>query len=206
MNFHTRTILSLILCLVFTVTCTTKEITWAPDMDVAAAAYKNNQPSSVTLLTMINNTTGTGGHSALIINSSERILFDPAGTFKHPQIPERHDVYFGINEQALERYIDFHARPTIHVVMQRVKIDPETALELSKTVKNYGPVQDMMCSYAISEILHSLKGFETISKSYFPKIMMQNFSKIEGITTYRVYDYFEDDKPNIFLENQQPKK
>ena len=103
-------------------------------MDVAAAAYKNNQPSSVTLLTMINYTTGTGGHSALIINSSERILFDPAGTFKHPQIPERHDVYFGINEQALERYIDFHARPTIHVVMQRVKIDPETALELSKTV------------------------------------------------------------------------
>ena len=135
MNLHTRTILGLILCLVFTVTCTTKEITWAPDMDVAAAAYKNNQPSSVTLLTMINNTTGTGGHSALIINSSERILFDPAGTFKHPQIPERHDVYFGINEQALERYIDFHARPTIHVVMQRVKIDPETALELSKTVK-----------------------------------------------------------------------
>ena len=86
-----------------------------------------------------------------------------------------------------------------------IKVLPK-ALELSKTVKNYGPVQDMMCSYAISEILHSLKGFETISKSYFPKITMQNFSKIEGITTYRVYDYFEDDKPNIFLENQQPKK
>jgi hypothetical protein len=186
--------------------CTTKKVTWAPTDEIIKATYQTNEPSSITLLTMINNTTGIGGHSALLINSKERVLFDPAGTFKHPQIPERHDVFFGMNDTAVERYIDYHARPTIHVVMQNIEIDLKTAIELTNLIKNYGPVQDMMCSYAISEILTELHDFKTIPKSFFPKIIMKNFSKLDGVTTIKVYDYFLDDKSNIFLENQGPKK
>ena len=206
MNFHIKNIVILPVIILLIASCTTKKVTWAPEDEILIASYQNNEPNSITLLTMINNTTGIGGHSALLINSKERVLFDPAGTFKHPQIPERHDVFFGMNDTAVEKYIDYHARPTIHVVMQNIEIDLKTAVELTSLVKNYGPVQDMMCSYAISEILNELHDFKTIPKSFFPKKIMKSFSKLEGVTTIKVYDYFLDDKSNIFSERQGQKK
>jgi hypothetical protein len=35
---------------------------------------------------------------------------------------------------------------------------------------------------------------------------MENFSKLEGVTTTKFYDYFLDDKPNIFFEKQKLRK
>ena len=111
-----------------------------------------------------------------------------------------------MNDTALERYIDYHARPTIHVVMQSTEIESKVAIKLTNLVKNYGPVQDMMCSYAISEVLNQVPNFITIPKSYFPKTTMENFSKLEGVTTTKVFDYFLDDKSNIFFEKQKLRK
>jgi hypothetical protein len=206
LNFNYKNIVIVPVIIFLITSCTTKKVTWAPEDEVISATYQNNKPTSITLLTMINNTTGMGGHSALLINSEERILFDPAGTFKHPQIPEQHDVFFGMNDTALERYIDYHARPTIHVVMQSTEIESKVAIKLTNLVKNYGPVQDMMCSYAITEVLNQVPNFITIPKSYFPKTTMENFSKLEGVTTTKVFDYFLDDKSNIFFEKQKLRK
>ena len=129
MNFNYKNIVIVPVIIFLITSCATKKVTWAPEDEVISATYQNNKPTSITLLTMINNTTGMGGHSALLINSEERILFDPAGTFKHPQIPEQHDVFFGMNDTALERYIDYHARPTIHVVMQSTEIESKVAIK-----------------------------------------------------------------------------
>ena len=131
---------------IFLAGCATKKISWAPTDKIQSVTFKNNEPASITLLTMINNNTGVGGHSALLINAGERILFDPAGTFFHPQIPERHDVLYGISDAALEKYVDYHARPSIHVVLQKIEVDPKIAQEIRKQAENYGPVQDMMLS------------------------------------------------------------
>ena len=135
MNFNYKNIVILPVIILLITSCATKTVTWAPEDEVTSVTYQNNKPTSVTLLTMINNTTGMGGHSALLINSKERILFDPAGTFKHPQIPEQHDVFFGINDTALERYIDYHARPTIHVVMQSTEIESNSSNKINKLSK-----------------------------------------------------------------------
>ena len=102
--------------------CATKKISWAPTDKIQSVTFKNNKPASITLLTMINNYTGVGGHSALLINANERILFDPAGTFIHPQIPERHDVLYGISDAALERYVDYHVRSEILTVLESSKL------------------------------------------------------------------------------------
>lgn len=186
--------------------CVTKKISWAPSNTIKSVTFKNNDPASITLLTMINNNTGFGGHSALLINAGERILFDPAGTFFHPQIPERHDVLYGISDAALEKYVDYHARPSIHVVLQKIEVDPKIAQEIRKQAENYGPVQDMMCSLAISDILGKNKIFKSIPKSIFPKNMMKSFSNLKVDKTTIIYDYFEADETNIFLEKQKPKK
>ena len=53
----------------------------APLADVQRAAYRHNAPASLTLYTAISNNTGAGGHSGLLINGSQRVMFDPAGTW-----------------------------------------------------------------------------------------------------------------------------
>jgi len=84
----------------------------APDADVQRAAFRYDAPPSITVITVISNRSGAGAHSALLINGSQRVMFDPAGTFHHPQLPERNDVIYGMQPKALEFYLDYHARET----------------------------------------------------------------------------------------------
>ena len=55
---------------------------WAPDEAVAEARYEHVGPTSVTLYTVLSTRSGTGAHAGLLINGSERVLFDPAGTWR----------------------------------------------------------------------------------------------------------------------------
>lgn len=53
---------------------------WAPDDAVATARYAHPGPTSVTLYTVLSTRSGAGAHAGLLINGSERVLFDPAGS------------------------------------------------------------------------------------------------------------------------------
>ena len=74
--------------------CATKQ-PFADDATIAAVSFRDPGGPSMTLYTMINNRTGKGGHSSLMTNARERIIFDPAGSFKADIVPERNDVLFG---------------------------------------------------------------------------------------------------------------
>ena len=54
----------------------------ASDEEIAAVAFRNDGPASVTLMTVINTSSGSGAHSALLIDGPQRVIFDPAGTTK----------------------------------------------------------------------------------------------------------------------------
>ena len=71
----------------------------APQADVDRVAYFHPGPRSLTLFTMKNVGSDNGAHTGLMINASQRVLWDPAGTFGHETIPERNDVHFGITPQ-----------------------------------------------------------------------------------------------------------
>ena len=88
----------------------TKPVVWAPDEAVQAARYRHDGPTEIVLFNVINNDSGTGEHAALMINASERVLFDPAGSWTHPLSPERHDVHHGFDDAMLFRYTYYHAR------------------------------------------------------------------------------------------------
>ena len=95
------------------------EPVWAPDEAVTRAAYRDTEnPPSITLFTVLNNRSGEGAHSALMINASQRVIFDPAGTWWHRTAPERNDLHYGITPTMLKFYIDYHARETYHVDVQ----------------------------------------------------------------------------------------
>ena len=172
--------------------CVAEEI-WAPDEAVARASYSHDGPMTVTLLTAVSNRSGGGGHSALLIDGAERLLYDPAGSWWHPDIPERNDVLHGMSPAYFEFYMDYHARETFHMVVQTLEISPETAAALSAGVRAQGAAPRAYCSRSISSVLASTPGFEEINVTFFPVAMMNRFENIPGVVTTRVYDDDSDD-------------
>ena len=171
---------------------------WAPDEAVAQARYVPPGPPTVTLYTMISNRSGAGGHSAMMIDGDERLLFDPSGSWHHPAAPERNDVIYGMSPQLHDFYMDYHARETFHVVVQEVEVSPEVAAQLSRAVQQYGAVPNAQCSYSVSTILSQVPGWDGIMRpSYFPVRTMEAFANIPGVRTERVYDDDSDDNLEI---------
>jgi hypothetical protein len=168
--------------------------TWAPDDVVARARVSYpDRPPSVTLVTVIATRNGQGAHSGLIINGSERIIFDPAGTFEHPGMPIRNDVHFGLTDQRLEIYYDYHARITYYVVAQEKIVSPEVAELAIQRAKAYGAVSKAMCANSISDILRGVPGFESVGSTYFPVKLMNRFAELGGISERKIYDDDADD-------------
>lgn len=154
-------------------------------------SYANNEAPSLTLMTMVNNATGAGGHSSLLINGSEVVMYDPAGRWKHSQVPERHDLLYGLNDQVLQFYKSFHARSSHHVVSQKIFVSPEVAEMAIAAAKTQGRALDATCATNTIAILHQLPGFEGVKFTYFPARLMKNFGKLDGVITT---SYYENDE------------
>ena len=182
------------------------EPVWAPDERVQAARYVHDGPPAITLFTVINNRSNAGAHSGLMINGSERILFDPAGTWNHPRIPERNDVHYGITPRIVNFYIDYHARETFRVVEQTVTVSPGVAELVAQRAKAYGAVPKAQCANSISSILAGVPGFEGIRNTWYPNKLMDDFAKIPGVTGRVIYDEDADKNHGVLLiqSSQEP--
>lgn len=172
--------------------CVAEEV-WAPDTVVSAANYRPTGPSTLTLMTMVSNRDGRGGHSALMIDGQQRVLFDPAGSWYHPMIPERNDVLYGMTPQFLQFYTDYHARETYHIVVQEIEISAATAEQLIAAVEAHGAVPPARCSLSISRLLGQTPGFEAITANWFPVRTMEQFGALDGVRESRIYDTDADD-------------
>lgn len=165
----------------------TKPVVWAPEETVQAARYRHAGPTEIVLFNVINNENGRGEHAALMINASERVLFDPAGSWTHPLSPERHDVHHGFTEAQLFRYTYYHARRTHHVLKQRLEVSPEVAEAILRLAQGYGPVPDAQCARSIATILRQIPGFESLPVTYYPNTLSAAFAQLPGVTEERIY-------------------
>ncbi|MBL4750878.1 MAG: hypothetical protein JKX71_09915 [Amylibacter sp.] len=153
--------------------------------------YVSKEAPSLTLITMINNRTGAGGHTSILINGSQTVMYDPAGRWRNSQAPERHDVVYGMTPQLLKIYKSFHARASHHVVSQKIFVTPEvTELAIAASIQQ-GRAKDATCAINSIAILRQLPGFESLQSTYFPAKLMRRFGKIEGVVTTK---YYEDDE------------
>ncbi|PYC48115.1 hypothetical protein DI396_06800 [Litorivita pollutaquae] len=167
---------------------------YVSDEVAARSVYRHSGPPTLTLFTMINNDSGAGAHSALMINGSQRVIFDPAGTVSHPQIPERHDVILGASPHLVDAYTRAHARSTYHVVLQEVEVAPEVAeLALQKAFAN-GPANSGTCTLTTSGLLASLPGMQNIRQTWFPKALMKDFGALPEVKTRELFEYDDPDK------------
>ncbi|MCB2109480.1 MAG: hypothetical protein H6895_03860 [Defluviimonas sp.] len=180
------------------------EPVWAPDEAVQKARYVSGNQPSITLYTVVNKRSGEGAHSALMIDGSERILFDPAGTWQYPLVPERNDVHFGITEQMRKFYIDYHARETYDVLEQTVRVSPAVAAQAMARAESYGAVNKAFCGNSVSDVVRGLPGFENVPATFFPNRISRAFSELPGVSTHLYHDGDPDIQSGIRLIEHKP--
>ena len=155
---------------------------WADDAFVARSAYSAPGPATVTLITSINSSTGSGSHTALMIDGAQRLLFDPAGHWTDAGVPERNDVWFGMSPAYLDRYMAFQSEGEYTVHTHTVQVSPAIAQQLSQVVQTAGPIPSFYCSQTISGILGATPGFERVDQTFFPTVLMGQFANAPGVT------------------------
>ena len=159
----------------------------ASNPDLMRYAYRHDGPPEITLLTVQSDQPGTGKHSALMVNASQRVIFDPAGSFAHENIAERADVILGVTPQIEELFIAYWARDGFHVVRQSVQVPPEVAARALALVLSRGPVGGGRCANAVSGVLHQVPGFEQITPVLLPGSVMAAFADLAGVVTTEVH-------------------
>lgn len=175
------------------------EPTIAPPEAVAAARYVHDGPTSITLYTVINNRSGAGAHSGLLINASQRVMFDPAGTFRHPRVPETNDVHYGMTPRIVNFYIDYHARETFRMIEQTVVVSPGVAELVKQRAEAYGAVPKAQCSNSITSILNGVPGFESLGSTWYPAKLADRFAKLPGVTSRTITDDDADKNHGVLL-------
>ncbi|MBV0913255.1 hypothetical protein [Anianabacter salinae] len=172
----------------------------APAEEVQKYRTPGTAPSSITLVTVISNRDNSGAHSGLFINASERAVFDPAGTFKHPWTPEVNDLHYGLTPRMEEIYIDYHARETYRVQTQTLTVSPETAERILVAAKNYGAVPKAYCANSITSILSGTPGFDWVPSTFFPRTVAAAFAARPGVVTRIYRDDSPDDRTDLQVE------
>ena len=160
----------------------------------AKAAYRHDGPPALTLYTMINNKSGAGAHTSLMINGDQRVVFDPAGSVRMSAMPEVNDVLYGITPQIKDFYERAHARNTFHVRIQRIEVPMEVANMAIRLVQQAGPVASAQCTVSTSKVMSQLPGFTGVSGTWFPNSLADQMATIPGVSERILRENDDDDK------------
>ena len=179
----------------------TKPVVFAPDAEVQAARYRHAGPTELVLYDVVRNASGGGEHAALLINASERVLFDPAGSWTHPEAPERHDVHHGITPRMLQTYLGYHSSFDYHVMVYRLQVTPAVAERVKQLAQAYGPVPDAQCARSIGTILRQVPGFEGIADTWYPSTLAASFATLPGVEVSRIDGWNEPTAQQTYRPN-----
>ncbi|PRY93616.1 hypothetical protein BCF33_2496 [Hasllibacter halocynthiae] len=178
--------------------CGGAEEVGAPPEDVTRATYVHGGQPSLTLLTVISNGSNSGAHTGLMVNGSQRVMWDPAGTFNTSRaMVERGDVLYGMTPAYYAAYVDFHTRTTFRTVEQTIPVSPEVAETALRLVRSQGAVPKAQCALATSRILARLPGFEGVDTGWFPTDLMEEVRALPGVVERVYYDDDDDDNSTL---------
>ncbi|MHA1128021.1 MAG: hypothetical protein ACTSRN_03600 [Alphaproteobacteria bacterium] len=191
-----RTILSIIALVILTACASDAEkAPPASSKQIADAIYVSSEPTSITLLTMVNENGDFGEHSGLLINASQQVLYDPAGTFRHSTAPNARDVNYGMHPGLVQYYKSYHARRGYYVVTQEIEVIPEIAELIFQRAIAQGTTGKLRCAISVSSVLNGLPMFSDIPTTYYPGKIMDGFGAVSGVDTTYVYE--DDEGQNL---------
>lgn len=174
----------LLVCSLFLLAACGADHKWASDEEVARAVYSPGPPASLTVITSINTRSGAGAHSALLINGSQRVLYDPAGSWELGDgfAPERNDLHYGMTQPVLDSYLTYQSSTVFQVVAQTIEVPLAVADQAIAASIKEGSTNKAFCSNSVSNILGQLPGFSSVRTVYFPKALMREIAKLPGVT------------------------
>lgn len=160
----------------------------APAEEISAAQFTNPAPASISVLTMVNSRGGGGEHSALLINGSQQVIYDPAGTFRHSQLPRRDDMVYGITPRFADYYNSYHARFGYFVRVQTLDVSREEADAIIASAQRRGHVGKLFCASAVSDVLNDFPQFSGVRNTLFPGAIMKRVAEIPAVVTTEVHE------------------
>jgi len=155
----------------------------APSEAISAAQFSNPAPASVSLITMVNAGSGFGEHSALLINGAQQVIYDPAGSFRHADLPRRDDVVYGITPRYAAYYNSYHARFGYYVKVQTLEISRAQADAMIAASQARGHVGKLFCATAVSDVLNDFPQFTDIPVTFFPGAIMKRVARNDAVDT-----------------------
>lgn len=150
---------------------------------ISAAQYVNPEPASITLLTMVKTSNDFGEHSAILINASQQVLYDPAGSFRHTALARARDVHYGVTPQLAAYYNSYHSRFGYYVIAQKIEVTPEIAERVFQRAVAEGTTGQLRCGVAASSVLNGIPMFSSIPTTFFPGKIRDTFANIPGVVT-----------------------
>ncbi len=155
---------------------------------IAAARYVSPEPPSVTLMSMVNTKSGRSEHSGLLINGSQQVLYDPAGTFTHPDLPRRGDIHYGMTPRYVDYYERYHARFDYFVEAQKVPLTRAQADQLIANAQARGQSMKMTCGLDVADVLQPVPPFQSVRKTLFPQGLRDDFEHLPDVRDSYVYE------------------
>ncbi len=193
---------SLALCLATALAlsaCGGVDVKNSTDAEISAATFVSDQPPSVTLFTVVRNSSGAGAHSGLLINGSQRVMYDPAGSWTHPRLPQRGDVFFGMTDKMVSFYVDYHARETFRVIEQTVPVSQATANRLIQLAIAKPAAAKSTCTQSLTSVLRSVPGFDDVPATWFPLAASKGFAGLPGATSRTITDDDDDENHGVLI-------
>jgi len=123
-----------------------------------------------------------------MINGSQRVIYDPAGSWQHPNIPERGDVLYGITDNFKNFYIDYHARETYWVAEDTIRVPLDVADFAIRRAEQNGPGAKSFCARESARVLSGVPGFETVPQGFSPLKLREWFLRQPGVISKRHQD------------------
>ena len=155
----------------------------ADPVEIERARYESPEPPSVTLMSMVNASTGRSAHAGLLVNGSQQVLYDPAGTFTHPDLPRRGDIHYGMTPRYVDYYERYHARFDYYVEAQKLPVSRAEADRILANAKAHGQSMKMTCAIDIADVLKPVPRFQDVPVSFFPEALRENFAARPGVQT-----------------------
>lgn len=169
-----------------------------PD-EIARAIYVSPEEPSVTLVSMVNARSGRSAHSGLLINGSQQVLYDPAGTFTHPDLPRAGDIHYGMTPRFTDYYERYHARFDYFVEVQHVPVTRAEADQIIANAIARGQSLKMECALTTASVLRPVSPFTDVRTTFFPESLRKDFASLPGVETRYVYE--DDIGQNRVWEN-----
>ncbi|QHQ33774.1 hypothetical protein [Algicella marina] len=156
--------------------------------EVARARYVSEEPPYIAIVSMVDRSDERAAHTAMIINASERVIYDPAGTFQHRDLQERGDIHYGATDRMVDYYERYHARFSHYVHTQKIYVTAELAERVLRRTQAQGPSPKMFCTLHTGQILKDQPEFAFLKVGFFPENLRRQFARYPGVVNSYVVE------------------